>query len=107
LFEWSYEKAGLEFAKNGPFEVVEEAISPLIYKKADELFITNVIKGIQPITKYRKKEFDVVLAKVIGKIERSSATNLNRGFQVHLTKSCSHHLVLRFVLSRTEQRIYL
>jgi branched-chain amino acid aminotransferase len=45
--------------------VVEEAISPLIYKKADELFITNVIKGIQPITKYRKKEFDVVLAKVL------------------------------------------
>jgi branched-chain amino acid aminotransferase len=44
-------------------EVVEEAISPLIYKK--KLFITNVIKGIQPITKYRKKEFDVVLAKVL------------------------------------------
>jgi hypothetical protein len=33
LFEWSYEKAGLGIRKkNGPFEVVEEAISPLIYK---------------------------------------------------------------------------
>ena len=38
-------------------EVVEEAISPFDLQKADELFITNVIKGIQPITKYRKKTF--------------------------------------------------
>ncbi len=38
-------------------EVFEEAISPFDLQKADELFITNVIKGIQPITKYRKKEF--------------------------------------------------
>jgi branched-chain amino acid aminotransferase len=44
--------------------VVEEAISPFDYKKADELFITNVIKGIQPI-KIQKKEFNVVLAKVL------------------------------------------
>ncbi|WP_310560122.1 aminotransferase class IV [Flavobacterium sp.] len=40
-------------------EVVEEAISPFELQKADELFITNVIKGIQPITKYRKKEFTI------------------------------------------------
>ena len=38
-------------------EVVEEIISPFDLQKADELFITNVIKGIQPITQYRKKEF--------------------------------------------------
>ena len=38
-------------------EVVEVAISPFDLQKADELFITNVIIGIQPITKYRKKEF--------------------------------------------------
>jgi len=38
-------------------EVVEEAISPFDLQKADELFITNVIKGIQPITQYRKKSF--------------------------------------------------
>jgi branched-chain amino acid aminotransferase len=38
-------------------EVVEEPISPFDLQKADELFITNVIKGIQPISKYRKKEF--------------------------------------------------
>jgi branched-chain amino acid aminotransferase len=43
-------------------EVVEEVISPFDLQKADELFITNVIKGIQPITKYRKKEFTTDLA---------------------------------------------
>ncbi|WP_179317668.1 aminotransferase class IV [Winogradskyella undariae] len=38
--------------------VVEEAsISPFELQKADELFITNVIKGIIPITKYRKKTY--------------------------------------------------
>ncbi|MFM2392349.1 MAG: hypothetical protein RLZZ546_326 [Bacteroidota bacterium] len=35
----------------------EKSISPFDLQKADELFITNVIAGIQPITKYRKKEF--------------------------------------------------
>ena len=43
-------------------EVVEEVISPFDLQKADELFITNVIKGIQPITKYRKKDFAIDLA---------------------------------------------
>ena len=38
-------------------EVVEEVISPFDLQRADELFITNIITGIQPITKYRKKEF--------------------------------------------------
>lgn len=43
-------------------EVVEEVISPFDLQKADELFITNVIKGIQPITKYRKKQFSTSVA---------------------------------------------
>jgi branched-chain amino acid aminotransferase len=38
-------------------EVEEAVISPFDLQKADELFLTNVIAGIQPITKYRKKEF--------------------------------------------------
>lgn len=38
-------------------EVVEEVISPFDLQKADELFFTNVIRGIQPITQYRKKVF--------------------------------------------------
>jgi branched-chain amino acid aminotransferase len=43
-------------------ELVEASISPFDLQKADELFITNVIKGIQPITKYRKKEFTSTIA---------------------------------------------
>ena len=43
-------------------EVLEETISPFDLQKADELFVTNVIKGIQPITKYRKKEFNTTVA---------------------------------------------
>jgi len=44
-------------------EVIEQPISPFDLQKADELFITNVIVGIQSITKYRKKEFEQTLAK--------------------------------------------
>lgn len=43
--------------KVADIEVSEEIISPFDLQKADELFLTNVIMGIQPITKYRKKEF--------------------------------------------------
>ncbi len=43
-------------------EVFEASISPFDLQKADELFITNVIKGIQSITKYRKKEYRTDLA---------------------------------------------
>jgi branched-chain amino acid aminotransferase len=46
-------------------EVIEKEISPFDLQKADELFITNVIVGIQPITKYRKKEFETKLSNVL------------------------------------------
>jgi branched-chain amino acid aminotransferase len=53
----------LELAKKiENLEVVEAVISPFDLQKADELFLTNVIKGIQPITKYRKKEFSTNIA---------------------------------------------
>lgn len=42
--------------------VEEKSISPFDLQKADELFITNVIMGIQPVTKYRKKEYGNNLA---------------------------------------------
>lgn len=48
----------LELIAKDPSVIVEEAsISPFELQKADELFITNVIKGVVPITKYRKKEY--------------------------------------------------
>ena len=48
-------------------EVVEEPISPFELQKADELFITNVIFGVQSITKYRKKEFGNTVANELVK----------------------------------------
>lgn len=44
-------------------QVVEEPISPFDLQKADELFITNVIMGIRPVTQYRKKAFTDGLSK--------------------------------------------
>ncbi len=59
-------KQVLEIAKKiENLEVVEEIISPFDLQKADELFVTNVIKGIQPITKYRKKTFQTKLSEDI------------------------------------------
>ncbi|MFN3753553.1 aminotransferase class IV [Flavobacterium sp.] len=55
-------------------EVVEKEISPFDLQKADELFITNVIIGIQPITKYRKKEFETKMAKrILAKLNQAIA----------------------------------
>lgn len=54
--------------KETNLEVVEQVISPFDLQKADELFVTNVIRGIQPITKYRKKEFEQDTAKVLNTI---------------------------------------
>lgn len=44
-------------------EVVEEVISPFDLQKADELFLTNVIQGIRPITQYRKKKFTTQISE--------------------------------------------
>lgn len=53
----------LEIAKKvDGIEVREASISPFDLQKADELFITNVIKGVQPVTKYRKKEYSNTFA---------------------------------------------
>lgn len=57
-------------------EVLEEVISPFDLQKADELFLTNVIMGIQPITKYRKKEFTTNLAHLlVQKLNESISEN--------------------------------
>ena len=55
-------KQVLAIAKTMDVEVVEEIISPFDLQKADELFVTNVITGVQPITKYRKKDFTATFA---------------------------------------------
>lgn len=51
------------------YTLVETSISPFELQKADELFITNVIQGIRPITRYRKKTFKhAVAAELLDKI---------------------------------------
>lgn len=49
--------------KHPDFRIEETTISPFEIQKADEVFITNAIVGIQPVTKYRKKEFTVNISK--------------------------------------------
>jgi branched-chain amino acid aminotransferase len=62
--------------KVADIEVSEEIISPFDLQKADELFLTNVITGIQSITKYRKKEFKNDLAHLlVQKLNESISEN--------------------------------
>lgn len=44
------------------YTIVEETITPFELQRADEIFTTNVIKGITSVTRYRKKEFTNTLA---------------------------------------------
>ena len=54
----------MEIIKLMPEYIIEEKpISPFELQKADELFLTNVITGIQPITNYRKKQFSTSFSK--------------------------------------------
>ena len=54
----------IEILKHIPdYQFEEASISPFELQKADELFITNVIVGIQPITNYRKKQFSKEVSK--------------------------------------------
>lgn len=43
--------------KHPEYTIEETTISPFEIQKADEVFITNAIVGIQSVTNYRKKEF--------------------------------------------------
>ncbi len=55
------------------YTLIEESISPFELQKADELFITNAVVGIQPVTKYRKKDFGNTVSKnLLGKLNASA-----------------------------------
>lgn len=43
--------------KNEDYEIIETSVSPFDLLKADEIFLTNTIIGIQSVSKYRKKQF--------------------------------------------------
>lgn len=44
-------------SKSEDFVLEERSISPFELQKADEIFLTNVIQGIQSVSQYRKKQF--------------------------------------------------
>ncbi|MGG8495772.1 aminotransferase class IV [Tenacibaculum sp. TC6] len=49
--------------KHPEYTIEETTISPFELQKADEVFITNAIIGIQSVTNYRKKTFKTDVAK--------------------------------------------
>lgn len=53
--------------KHPDFTIEETSISPFELQKSDEVFITNAIVGLQPVTNYRKKEFKTEISEKIGK----------------------------------------
>lgn len=54
-------------AKNPEYNLEETSISPFEIQKADEVFITNAIIGVQPVTNYKKKQFKADFSSKITK----------------------------------------
>lgn len=66
-----FRKNMLEWAKELNLTLEERSISPFEIQKADELWITNVVRGIEWIGQYRKKSFSNAKAKeALGLINR-------------------------------------
>ena len=58
------------------YTIEEASISPFELQKVDEMFVTNVIKGIQPISQYRKKTYTNKVAKdLLGKLNAHARLN--------------------------------
>ena len=55
--------------KSTDLTIEENSISPFELQKANELFITNAIVGIRPVSEYRRKEYGNQMArKLVGKL---------------------------------------
>ena len=52
-------------SKSSEYTLQEAAISPFELQKADEVFITNAIVGIQPVTNYKKTTFKTTISKAL------------------------------------------
>ncbi|MEN8799455.1 MAG: aminotransferase class IV [Flavobacteriaceae bacterium] len=62
--------------KDSDYELMESSISPFELQKADELFLTNAIMGIQPVTHYRRKNFNTTVAqKLVAKLNANARIN--------------------------------
>lgn len=51
--------------KRGDFIIEEKSLSPFDLQKADAVFITNSIIGIQTVTNYKKKEYNTYLVEMV------------------------------------------
>lgn len=68
------------------FKLEERTISPFELQKADELFLSNVVFGIKPITKYRKKKYEqAVSGELLKQLNKKLFSSINSGldFQAH------------------------
>ena len=54
-------------SKNNEYTLEETSISPFEIQKADEVFVTNAIIGVQPVTNYKKKTFTAEFSSKIAK----------------------------------------
>jgi len=54
-------------SKNEEYTIEETSISPFEIQKAEEVFITNAIIGVQPVTNYKKKTFTIDFGTKIAK----------------------------------------
>lgn len=57
--------------KSTDFTIEETTISPFDLQKADEVFVSNAVTGIQCVTKYRKKNFETSIGNSLAKIYAS------------------------------------
>ena len=48
---------------NEKYTIEETSISPFEMQKADEIFLTNTVIGVQSVTNYRKKVFSIEIGK--------------------------------------------
>ena len=64
MFEGYIEKKNIKFFKIiSDISITEQDLSPFELLSADEIWMTNAISGIVPVTNYRKKMFSNVLAR--------------------------------------------
>ena len=67
----------IEFAPQLKFNVKEESFSPFALQKADEVWLSNSIKGLQWVGQYRKKSYrQERAAEMLKKINVNIALNL-------------------------------
>ena len=59
-------KKVIEILEKHPlFSIEESTISPFEVQKVKEVFLTNALVGVQPVTQYRKKKFETTIGNTV------------------------------------------